>query len=105
MSGDRASGRTGEEVCKFARARYDGVLIAAGGYDKNSAERALRSGDADLIAFGRAFIANPDLPTRFARGLPLAEPDRATFYTEGPRGYIDYPAYFEPRAIRPTPVG
>jgi N-ethylmaleimide reductase len=48
-------------------------------------------GDADLVAFGRHFIANPDLPARIARGLALNPYDRATFYTGGARGYTDYP--------------
>jgi len=51
-----------------------------------SAERA-----ADLIAFGRPFISNPDLVARLKQGKPLAEPDQTTFYTPGPAGYTDYP--------------
>jgi N-ethylmaleimide reductase len=44
------------------------------------------------VAFGRAFISNPDLPARLAAGAPLADPDPATFYTPGPQGYTDYPS-------------
>ncbi|MGE0724376.1 MAG: alkene reductase [Alphaproteobacteria bacterium] len=102
VTGDRSSGRAGEDVCRFARERYDGTLIAAGGYDRDSAEHALSRGDADLVAFGRAFIANPDLPLRFAQGWPLAAADRATFYAGGPRGYIDYPAHSGSPAIPST---
>ncbi|MCU1252854.1 MAG: alkene reductase, partial [Edaphobacter sp.] len=47
---------------------------------------------ADAVAFGKLFIANPDLPARFAKGLPLNRPNAATFYAPGPEGYIDYPA-------------
>ena len=53
----------------------------------------METGDADLVAFGRLFIANPDLPKRIKLRLPLNEYDRSTFYTEGPRGYTDYPFY------------
>lgn len=55
------------------------------------AERAIASGIADAIAFGRLFIANPDLPERFRRGASLNEPDPSTFYGGGEKGYTDYP--------------
>ncbi|MDY0870991.1 alkene reductase [Dongia rigui] len=71
-------------------------LILNTGYDQASATRAIDSGAADLIAFGTAFIANPDLPDRLRRRLPLQEADRKTFYGGGARGYTDYPAYSEP---------
>jgi N-ethylmaleimide reductase len=64
--------------------------MVAGGFDAISAEAALARGDADLIGFGRPFIANPDLPARLRRGATLAPADRRTFYSEGPSGYIDY---------------
>jgi N-ethylmaleimide reductase len=67
------------------------TFIRAGGYDKAGAEAAVRDGLCDLVAFGRPFLANPDLVTRFERGLPLNPPDFATFYTPGPKGYTDYP--------------
>jgi N-ethylmaleimide reductase len=60
------------------------------GYDRALAEQALAQG-ADLVAFGRPFISNPDLTRRLREGLPLAEPDRRTFYGGGPTGYTDYP--------------
>lgn len=53
----------------------------------------LQKGRADAVAFGRAFIANPDLPERFRLRAPLSESDQATYYTPGPAGYIDYPAF------------
>ncbi len=73
------------------RAAFDGPFILAGGFDAVSAEAALQSGDADLIAFGRPMLANPDLVERMRRGAPLNSPDMATFYTPGPAGYTDYP--------------
>ena len=97
VSGDRSVTGPNVEIAPdvpaFVRERYSGRLILAGGYDRNSAELALKSGIADLVAFGRAFIANPDLPRRFTLGVPLSEPDRRTFYTSGPEGYIDYPNF------------
>ncbi len=73
------------------RKAWPRTFILAGGFDRDSAEAALRDGRADLIAFGRPFLANPDLVTRLQRGLPLNAPDFATFYTPGPKGYTDYP--------------
>jgi N-ethylmaleimide reductase len=67
-------------------------LIAAGGFALHSAEAIVTAGDADLVAFGRHFISNPDLPERLRRGLPLNRYDRSTFYGGDARGYIDYPA-------------
>ncbi len=73
------------------RAAFDGPFILAGGFDATSAEAALQAGDADLIAFGRPMLANPDLVERMRRGAALNPPDMATFYTPGPAGYTDYP--------------
>lgn len=76
------------------RPRFDQLLIANCGYTRDSAERALHAGWADLVAFGRPFIANPDLPARFRHGWPLASWDDMThWYTPGPEGYTDYPPY------------
>ena len=81
------------------REAYDGTLILSGGYDAQRAEADLASGKADLVAFGRPFIANPDLVTRMAEGAPLATPDPDTFYAPGPDGfadgYTDYPTLAE----------
>jgi N-ethylmaleimide reductase len=76
------------------RRNFKGPIIAAGGFEHASAESILSSGDADLVAFGRHFIANPDLPERFRNGLPLNPYNRDTFYGGDQRGYIDYP-FFE----------
>lgn len=72
------------------RKAWPRALILAGGFDRAGAEAALREGRADLIAFGRPFLANPDLVDRLQRGLPLNAPDFATFYTPGAKGYTDY---------------
>ena len=67
-------------------------LIANTGLDKAKGMDLLRSGDADAIAYGSLYIANPDLVARFKADAPLAEPDPATFYGSGPKGYTDYSA-------------
>ena len=73
------------------RGRYNGVYFANGGFTRESAAELLAQGGADAIVFGTKFLANPDLPERFRRDAQLNQPDRATFYSPGERGYIDYP--------------
>jgi len=73
------------------RHHHNGLYFANGGFTRASGEELLAQGGADAIVFGTKFLANPDLPERFRRGAPLNEPDRATFYTPGERGYTDYP--------------
>lgn len=75
------------------RKALKGTLIVAGGYyDRDEASRVIENRDADLIAFGRAFLANPDLPRRFRLNAKLNKYDRSTFYTHDPVvGYTDYP--------------
>ncbi|MDB5556248.1 MAG: 12-oxophytodienoate reductase, partial [Rhizobium sp.] len=73
------------------RPLWDGVLIAAGGYDGVAAERTVAAGQADAIAFGRAFIANPDLVARIRNGSSLNAGNRASFYGGAEAGYTDYP--------------
>ncbi len=85
-----------EATVAAIRAHFTNTLILSGGYDTvERAEAALQSGRGDLIAFGRPFIANPDLVERLKTGAPLAQPDQATFYAPGPGGfadgYTDYP--------------
>lgn len=72
------------------RRAWPRTFILAGGFDRAGAEAALREGRADLVAFGRPFLANPDLVTRLERGLPLTPPDMATYYTPGVKGYTDF---------------
>ncbi|MBY0506546.1 MAG: alkene reductase [Bryobacteraceae bacterium] len=67
-------------------------LISAGGHNRESAARTIGEGHADLVAFGRLFLANPDLPERFRLNAPLNRYDRATFYGGTEQGYLDYPA-------------
>ncbi|MGE1391498.1 alkene reductase [Pseudomonas aeruginosa] len=71
--------------------RFGGTYIANGGYSAERAAQAIRSGNADLVSFGTAFLANPDLVKRFKHGARLNEADKATFYQGEGRGYIDYP--------------
>jgi N-ethylmaleimide reductase len=69
---------------------FAGPFMLAGGFDAVSAEAALAEGRADLVAFGRPFLANPDLVARMRAGAALNAPDMSTFYTPGPKGYTDY---------------
>jgi len=72
--------------------QFGGLYVANENHTCDSAEKILQTGDADAVAFGKLFIANPDLPKRFARNASLNTPDQATFYADGPQGYTDYPA-------------
>ena len=88
------SGPDERAVCatELARSLYHGTLITTGGYTPEAAEHLLEKKCADLVGFGRLFIANPDLVARIRRHAALNEPDRSTFYTRGDHGYLDYPA-------------
>ena len=81
-------GRIGPQL----KAAFGGRYIANEGFDQASGEAALAAGEADAVAYGRMFIANPDLPQRFATGAALNAPNPATFYGAGGSGYTDYPA-------------
>jgi 2,4-dienoyl-CoA reductase-like NADH-dependent reductase (Old Yellow Enzyme family) len=81
-------GRLGPDL----KRKFGGIYIANEGFSFETANQAIAAGEADAVAFGKLFIANPDLPQRFALGAPLNEPDPSTFYATGPRGYTDYPA-------------
>ena len=85
----------GQYAIAAARLRkiFKGKIIAAGGFEPATAEEVVEKGDADLVAFGRHFLANPDLPKRIRLGLPLNAYDRSTFYTFDAHGYTDYPFY------------
>lgn len=74
---------------------FSGTLIAAGGFKRDTAEAIIAAGDADLVAFGRDFIANPDLPERLRLNLPLNAYDRPTFFGGTEVGYTDYPFHSE----------
>lgn len=79
-------------AAQHLRPKFSKTLIAAGGFTPASADAVVAAGDADLVAFGRHFISNPDLPERIRQGLPLTRYDRSTFYGGDARGYTDYPA-------------
>ncbi|MES2360850.1 MAG: alkene reductase [Pseudomonadota bacterium] len=81
------------------RAAFQGLFILAGGFDRASAESALKAGQADLIAFARPFLANPDLMERMRTEAALNAVDMATFYTPGPSGYTDYPALAQQSSV------
>jgi N-ethylmaleimide reductase len=83
----------GAVAAEQLRSVYRGKLIGAGGFEPYSAEAAVAGGILDAVAFGRHFVANPDLPARIREGLALAPHDRSTFYTFDARGYTDYAAY------------
>jgi N-ethylmaleimide reductase len=77
------------------RKRFTGAYIANNAYDFELATKVLAANEADLIAFGKPYLANPDLVERLKRGAPLNAPDKATFYGGGAKGYTDYPALGE----------
>lgn len=79
------------DVLRVAREGFKGVLIGNMGYSAQEAEAAIAGGALDAVAFGVPFLANPDLPARFRTGAALNAPDRATFYSQGAKGYTDYP--------------
>lgn len=81
----------GDRYAPAIRSAYRGGLMIGGGYDAELGEAAIVNGEADLIAYGVPFIANPDLVKRFRLGTSLNPPDPATFYTRGEKGYLDYP--------------
>ncbi|THH40652.1 alkene reductase [Neolewinella litorea] len=84
-----------EAIKAKIRETFSRSLILAGGYDAHRAEQDVSSDRCDLVAFGRPFIANPDLVERFREGAELNVPDYDTFYTPGPEGYITYPTLAE----------
>lgn len=84
-------GRLGLEL----KRKFGGIYIANESFTLESANQAIAAGEADAVAFGKLFIANPDLPRRLALGAPLNTPDPSTFYGSGPRGYTDYPTLDE----------
>jgi N-ethylmaleimide reductase len=82
-----------KRVSRLLRGKFDRTYIVNGGFDLDTANVAIRSGEADLVAFGTPFLANPDLPERYQIGAPLNVPDQATFYAGEDRGFTDYPAF------------
>jgi N-ethylmaleimide reductase len=84
-------------VTPLFRPLYQGTLITNGNYTQEAANIALTNGQADLVSFGKLFLANPDLIERFERNAPFNQPDPNTFYSSGQQGYTDYP-FLEPAA-------
>ena len=82
----------GDDFRAALRSAFGGVIVGAGSYTVEKAERLLAVGFVDAVAFGRSYLANPDLPERLRRGAVLNEPDPDTFYGGGADGYTDYPA-------------
>jgi N-ethylmaleimide reductase len=83
-----------KEIKEAIRERFEGSIVLSGGYSMKRAETELQGGLADLIAFGRPFINNPDLVERFLHGWALSDNlDMSSFYTPGEKGYTDYPAH------------
>lgn len=93
------------EICMLdlIRKKYRGPLILAGGFSHELAEAWLQQGRADLIAFGRKFLANPDLPERFRRRTHLNADNPATYYGGGAIGYVDYLTLAQERGDEPRP--
>ena len=90
MRGDFLGQQHGDVVTPV-RANFPGPLVLNMGFSPEEAAKAIEEKQADAIAFGTPFLANPDLPARIRAGAPLNAPDAATFYSAGPKGYTDYP--------------
>lgn len=94
LNEEAGSGLRGDATDSFRRGlreRFHGAIILCGGYTLEKARQALDLGIADLVAFGRPYISNPDLVERLRTGVPLADADRTTFYGGDENGYLDYP--------------
>ena len=78
-------------IAKRYRPKYRGTLMINNGFDQGKGNRVIEEGFADLVAFGKLFISNPDLPKRFELNAKITEWDQQTFYTSGEKGYTDYP--------------
>lgn len=81
------------DVHGMLRPLFFGPMIGVAGFTRSSAIAALAEKRVDMVAFGQAYIANPDLAQRFRAGLPINQPDSSTFYTQGAEGYVDYPTF------------
>ncbi len=90
MRGDFFQQQSGD-VLTTTREIFNGVLLSNMGYSAEEAAADIAAGKIDAVAFGTSYLANPDLPERFAAGAELNAPDASTFYTPGPKGYTDYP--------------
>ncbi|MBB5060092.1 N-ethylmaleimide reductase [Granulicella aggregans] len=93
VSGSDDVQSSGGLAAERLRPFFKGKMIAAGGFEPDTAEQAILTGTLDAVAFGRHFVSNPDLPQRIAEYLELTPYDRSTFYTFDEVGYTDYPVY------------
>lgn len=84
-----------QNIAEHFRPLYKGTLIINAGFDQESGNKVIESGNADLVAFGKLYISNPDLVERFKHDWELAEWNEETFYTPGKEGYLDYPKFEE----------
>lgn len=103
FDGETSIRSRGQQLMASLRQRFAGTLILCGGYDRARADAALLEGRANLIGFGRPFIANPDLPARLQTHAPLNAPDPNLFYGGGIHGYIDYPTREQEMGVEPAP--
>lgn len=101
MGDDTKPGAENDKVVASEHLRriFRGPLLAAGGFTRATAEAILQKGDADVVAFGRHFASNPDLPERLRHNLPLTHYDRSAFWGGSEAGYNDYPVYQEPATL------
>jgi N-ethylmaleimide reductase len=93
LSGGPLSSLQGDGMFSHFRPRYRGTLVSNVGMTHERGNQLIADELADLVAFGEPFIANPDLPARFASQAPIERSDRALHYSPGPHGYTDYPSY------------
>jgi N-ethylmaleimide reductase len=100
---DRARGSGAGIALRPLRPFVKGGLLGTGDFTRDAAAQAISEGWLDAVGFGRLFLANPDLPARFAGDLPLNAPDPATFYTSGAKGYVDYPRWEQRAAGSASP--
>jgi hypothetical protein len=101
MQSEKAPDPRALAMVEMIRKRFKGTLMVAGGFQADTAAQWLREGRADLIAFGRKFIANPDLPERLRIGAPFNADDPTTYYGGGEKGYTDYPSLAQDRGEQP----
>ena len=90
-------------MLNLIRTKYRGALILAGGFDRDTADEWIAAGRTDAVAFGRKFLANPDLPERFRLRAPLNRDDPSTYYGGGEKGYVDYLTLAQQRGEQPKP--
>ena len=103
LENDTEPDERARRMANLIRTQYRGTLILAGGFDHDTAEEWIAAGRADAIAFGRKFLANPDLPERFREQAPLNRDEPSTYYGGGEKGYTDYLTLAQQRGQHPKP--